>query len=371
MFDRQSPHFDLSDCELWIHPEHIFIFISLYEVIYINLSIKKKEMIKEIKNPLPTIFDYIRKREFEKQFVAKNPHAIKINPNCEFVKYIVEKKKIDKDLVSKVINTFFGEVKRYMIEGYIVNIPNFGYFYICGYNYRMRRNGSSILYLKSDIRKMFFYPRFRLASNFKKAILKFHKLPISIRVSRDQSTGFKYSNLLHQKVTYQRYFNILKSANVLLRKIRKKQYPGTYIDGAELNDKLKLLAGMDVNENTKILSIQNSRKIKHTKIYLRNALMKRYCEKTGFEYKREYFIFKLRPQEKKYWSFVALRKQQKINKKLKKKGKFISRADLARKKQRRKVLEYRRKHGLIKRRKKKENFSQKRFNHRDYVNKEE
>lgn len=309
-------------------------------------------MIKEIKNPLPTIFDFIRKREFEKQFIAKNPHAITINPNSEFVKYIVEKQKLDKNLITKVINTLFSEIKRYMIEGYIVNIPFFGYFYICGYNYKMRKNGSSILVLKSDVSKMYFYPRFRLCSSFKKEILRFHKLPESIQIEKDQSNGFKYSNLLNEKVTYQRYFQILKSANILLNKIKKKQYPDTYLDGKELDNKLKLLAGMNIEDNVKIIPI-NKEKIVHTKLYLRNALMKRYCEKTGFEYKKEYLISDLCPQEKQYWKSLQQRKQYNKNLKLKKRGLYVSKKTLAKRKLKKKVLEYRRKHGLIKPRKKK------------------
>jgi len=94
-------------------------------------------MIKEIKNPLPTIFDIVEHRRLLTRLKKKTKSALGIydvafNSDRTLVDELAEKCGIDKSLALSFLTVFFEEIKKEMMNGGIISIAGFGKFYVNG-----------------------------------------------------------------------------------------------------------------------------------------------------------------------------------------------------------------------------------------------
>lgn len=94
-------------------------------------------MIKEIKNPLPTIFDIVEHRRLVNRLKKKTKSVLSMydvafNTDRSLVDDLAEKCNISESLALSFLIVFFEEIKKEMMNGGIINIPGLGKFYVNG-----------------------------------------------------------------------------------------------------------------------------------------------------------------------------------------------------------------------------------------------
>jgi len=94
-------------------------------------------MIKEIKNPLPSIFDMIEHRKLIARIKKKTKATLGIYDvafisDPTLIDELAEKCNINKGFALSFLTIFFEEIKKGLMEGTIINLKGFGKFYING-----------------------------------------------------------------------------------------------------------------------------------------------------------------------------------------------------------------------------------------------
>ena len=111
-------------------------------------------MIDEIKNPLPTIFQYLSKKAAVKRIkkqlnTNRSEYDVAFETDDFVIKMLSERCNIDEDLSNKLFVALFEEIKKSMLNGDTVYIKRLGEFYIAGKNQIAPRFKSSVILKKA------------------------------------------------------------------------------------------------------------------------------------------------------------------------------------------------------------------------------
>jgi nucleoid DNA-binding protein len=94
-------------------------------------------MIKEIQNPLPSIFDIVEHNRLINRLKKKTKtklgiYDVAFTSDFTLVEDFANKCDINKDEALSFLTVFFEEIKKELMSGGIINICGFGRFYING-----------------------------------------------------------------------------------------------------------------------------------------------------------------------------------------------------------------------------------------------
>lgn len=132
-------------------------------------------MIKEIPNPLETIQEFLAKRLASKRIRKKfktnlTELDVYFEQDVELIKEFSERADISYEEAERIAMAFFEEIKRQLIDCNIINIENFGKFYLDGPH--IDEHGKYVFPSEKRTRVR---PSFRAHLQFKKDIKKFHE----------------------------------------------------------------------------------------------------------------------------------------------------------------------------------------------------
>ena len=128
-------------------------------------------MLKEIEEPLETIHEFFLKRRASKSVKKEfntnlSEYDVYFKEDTALVKELAEKCNIDYNIAEQICIAFFEEIKRQMIDGNIVNMFEFGKFYLNG----LHKNNKGKVVIPP--KKCRCYPKFKASVIFKRFIAR-------------------------------------------------------------------------------------------------------------------------------------------------------------------------------------------------------
>lgn len=126
-------------------------------------------MIKEINNPLISIFEIAEHKNLIRRLKKRTKSALGIydvafNTDYSLVEELSKKYNIDEDKALSFLIVFFEEIKKEMMDGGIVKLVGLGKFYING----PHRDKNCNLVMPSE--KSPLYPKFKLSVQMKRKL---------------------------------------------------------------------------------------------------------------------------------------------------------------------------------------------------------
>ena len=118
-------------------------------------------MIKEIRFPLPTIFDFLKK---SKKKVA--PCYVGFERDFSLVEEFAEKANIDETLAKDILIVFFDEIKNNLLNAKIVSINGYGKFYVGSGNKDKFQHVKEFI----DVKTSYLRPKFMTAQSLRKKL---------------------------------------------------------------------------------------------------------------------------------------------------------------------------------------------------------
>jgi len=118
-------------------------------------------VIKEIRFPLPTIFDFLKK---SKKKVASC--HIGFERDSSLVEEFAEKANIDEALAKDILIVFFDEIKSNLLNAKIISINGYGKFYVGSGNRDKFQHVKNFI----DVKTNYLRPKFMTAKSLRKKL---------------------------------------------------------------------------------------------------------------------------------------------------------------------------------------------------------